>query len=193
MLRLAVPAVLLLALTALVGPPPIAPFAPAQGGDATPGPDHARLTALAGDWTVTTTFRFGDAPPQEFHGTARATAILGGRFVQFDEQATEFGQRVERQKVFGFNNAARRFESTWRYTGSTATMNLTGSLAGGAADATTITGTATFADEGDAVERFTWDLRTTAADAFTSTLVAAAGDGKPQATFTAVYRRRAAK
>lgn len=157
-----------------------------QGPDAEPGPEHARLCKLAGDWTVTTTFRLGDAAPQEFRGKARATAILGGRFVQFDETGDEFGQAVARQKVFGFNTAARRYESTWRYTGSTAVMNLTGAAADGGK---TIAGDAVFAGERGEAQAFTWDLREVGADTFSSTLVAAAGEGKPKATFTAVYER----
>jgi hypothetical protein len=159
----------------------------AQGADADPGPEHARLARLAGDWTVTTTFRFGDAPPQEFRGKARATVILGGRFVQFDETAVEFGQEVARQKTFGFNAAARRYESSWRYTGSTAVMNFTGT---GRDGGKTIAGDATFAGEGGEAQAFTWDLVEIDANKVSSTLVAAAGEGKPKATFTAVYERQ---
>jgi hypothetical protein len=162
-----------------------------QGPDGTPGAEHARLARLAGDWSVTTTFRFGDAPPQEFRGKARAAAILGGRFVQFTETAVEFGKEVERQKTFGFNTAARRYESTWIYTGATAVMNLTGSSSDGGK---TIAGDATFAGDGARAEAFTWNLVELDADTLSSTLVAAAGEGKPKATFTAVYKRqRAAK
>jgi hypothetical protein len=190
MIRLLTLAALLAAPIALNAPITRAALLAQGGDDSRPGPVHERLTKLAGEWTVTTTFRFGDAAPQEFRGTARATAILGGRFVQFDETSTEFGRPVERQKVFGFNTAARRYESTWRYTGSTATMNLTGA----GVDAKTIEGDATFAGENGQLEQFRWDLREVDADTFSSTLVAAAGEGKPKATFTAVYKRgRAAK
>jgi hypothetical protein len=64
---------------------------------AAPGAEHTKLTKLAGDWTVVTTFQFGSgSSAQEFHGKAHGKAILGGRFVQIDETAVEFGTPVER-------------------------------------------------------------------------------------------------
>jgi hypothetical protein len=194
MLRACIVAALIACPTALrdtnAPPLPLPLLVATQGPDAEPGPEHARLCKLAGDWTVTTTFRLGDAAPQEFRGKARATAILGGRFVQFDETGNEFGQDVARQKVFGFNTAARRYESTWRYTGSTAAMNLTGASADGGK---TIAGDAVFAGERGEAQTFTWDLREVDADTFSSTLVAASGAGKPKATFTAIYQRVAVR
>src|SRR5262245_2247649 len=85
-------------------------FAAVQDPNASPGAEHQRLQKLAGDWTVVSTFALPGAPPQEFQGTAHAKSILGGRFVQIDESGTEFGQPSEKQKTFGFNNAAKTWE-----------------------------------------------------------------------------------
>jgi hypothetical protein len=164
--------------------------APVQDPADVPGAEHARLAKLAGDWTVVSRFSFGpDTPAQEFRGEAHVKAILGGRFAQFDETATEFGQPVERHKTWGFNNASKKYESTWRYTGSTAAMNLVGTSADGGR---TITGSASF-EGGKREEKFTWKLESTDVDHFTSTLTSPAGDGHPAATFTAVYTRAAAR
>ena len=179
----------LASLSALV--PLLAPTgAPVQDPSDVPGAEHTRLGRLAGDWTVVSKYSFGpDAPAQEFRGEAHAKAILGGRFVQFDETAAEFGQPVERHKTWGFNNASKKYESTWRYTGSTAAMNLVGTSADGGR---TITGSASF-EGGKREEKFTWKLEVTDVDHFSSTLTSPASDGHPAATFTAVYTRAAAR
>jgi hypothetical protein len=174
---------------------PAPAFAPPPGAmqdpGAAPGAEHARLGKLAGDWTVVTKFDFGPgAPPQEFRGQAHGKAILGGRFVQFDETAVEFGQPVERQKTWGFNRGSGQYESTWRYTGSTAAMNLVGTSADGGR---TIAGDASFEGEKRELQKFTWKLDVIDADHFSSTLTSPAHDGRPAATFAAVYTRAAKK
>jgi hypothetical protein len=170
-----------LATTALL--PPRAFF---QDPSAAPGAEHARLGKLAGDWTVATTFSFQGHAPQVFQGTARARAILGGRFVQFDETGVEFGEKVERQKTWAFNNAAKQYESTWIYTGSTAVMRLAGTMGN---DGKKIAGDASFAGDHGEAQQFTWDLQLLDDDHFATTLVAPSHGDRPAATFTAVYAR----
>jgi len=133
-----------------------------------------------------TTFSFPGSAPQEFQGTAHGKAILGGRFVQIDESAVEFGQMVERQKTWGFNNVAKQYESTWIYTGSTAVMQLRGTMADSGKK---IAGDASFAGDNGAAQRFTWDLQLLDDDHFATTLVAPSHGDRPAATFTAVYTR----
>ena len=160
--------------------------APVQDPGAAPGAEHARLARLAGHWTVVSTFSFG-GEPQRFEGKAQAKSILGGRFVQFDEDGVEFGQRSEKQKTWGYNVAAKKYEGTWMYTGSTAVMHLTGT----AKNEQTIAGEASFAGEKGEPQDFTWDLQITDADHFSTTLVAPAHGDRPAATFTCVYTRAA--
>jgi hypothetical protein len=158
---------------------------------ASPGAEHAQLAKLAGDWTVVTTFQFGPGgPTQEFQGKAHAKAILGGRFVQFDETAVEFGAGVERQKTWGFNKQSQKYESTWIYTGSTAVMRLCGEAA---KDGKSIAGSASFAGDKGAPQDFTWTLVWIDDDHFSTTLVAPAHGKGQSATFHAVYTRAAAK
>ncbi|HZN40175.1 MAG TPA: DUF1579 family protein [Planctomycetota bacterium] len=168
---------------------PTAPLV--QDPAAAPGAEHTQLAKLAGDWTVVTTFRFGPGgPAQEFQGKAHGKVILGGRFVQFDETAVEFGAPVERQRTWGFNNQSRKYESTWMYTGSTAVMRLTGDAA---ADGKLIAGSATFAGDKGTAQDFTWTLACIDDDHFSSTLVAPAHGQGQAATFHALYTRAAAK
>ena len=158
---------------------------------AAPGAEHTQLAKLAGDWTVVTTFQFGSGgPAQEFQGKAHAKMILGGRFVQFEENAVEFGAPVERQKIWGFNKQSRKYESTWMYTGSTAVMRLTGDAQ---KDGKSIAGSATFAGDKGAPQDFTWTLTWIDDDHFSSTLVAPAQGKGQAATFHAVYTRATAK
>jgi hypothetical protein len=163
---------------------------PLQDPSAAPVAEHEKLAKLAGDWTVLSTFVFPGSAPQEFKGTAQAKVILGGRFLQLDESGTEFGQPSAKQKTFGFNAGARKWEGVWMYTGSTAVMHLTGTPS---ADGKTIAGDASFAGENGDPQKFTWELQFVDADHFSTKLVAAAhGDG-PAATFTATYTRAAKK
>lgn len=175
----------------LTGSPSALPALRLQDPTARPGPEHAQLAKLAGDWIVVTRFDFGAAmPAQEFRGEAHARAVLGGRFVQFEETATEFGQPVERLKTWGFNVASGQYESTWRYTGSTAAMQFVGSSRDGGAS---IAGDAVFEGKQREAQKFTWKLEVKDNDHFTSTLVAPAHGARPAATFTAIYTRAAGK
>ncbi|HEX6811872.1 MAG TPA: DUF1579 family protein [Planctomycetota bacterium] len=175
----------LLTATAL---PPASLFQDPAG--AAPGAEHTHLTKLAGDWTVVTTFRFPGSPAQEFQGKAHGVAILGGRFVQFDETAVEFGAPVERQKTWGFNKQSRKYESTWMYTGSTAVMRLAGDAA---KDGKSIAGSASFAGDKGSAQDFTWTLVWIDDDHFSTTLTAPANGKAGAATFQAVYTRTTSK
>jgi hypothetical protein len=94
---------------------------------AEPGHIHKQLAKLAGRYTTLTKFwAQPGADPMESKGTARFTAILGGRFLQEKGAGTMLGQAYHSLKLWGYNTEAGRFESTWLYTGSTAQMTLTG-------------------------------------------------------------------
>ncbi len=157
-----------------------------QDPHAKPDTAHERLQKLAGDWTVVTTFVLPGGAPREFQGTAHARTILGGRFLQLDESGTDFGQPSEKQKTFGFNTAAKKWESVWMYTGSTAVMHLDGTAS---ADGNTIGGDASYAGADGEPQKFTWELVLVDTDHFSTKLITGApGDGRA-ATFTAVYTR----
>src|SRR5690349_3344785 len=85
------------------------PAKPAPQGDkpaappmmnAAPGPEHAQLAKLAGEWTSASTFRLTpDAEPQTSAGTARFTTVLGGRFISEEDSGDMMGQPFSSLKV----------------------------------------------------------------------------------------------
>jgi hypothetical protein len=94
---------------------------------AMPGDPHKDLAKRAGTYsTVTKSWTQPGAAPIESKGTARISVILGGRFIQEENDGESMGFPYEGVRVTGYNNAAQKYEATWYYTGSTATMNLTG-------------------------------------------------------------------
>lgn len=69
-----------------------------------PGPEHARLAALAGDWTLEV--RMWPAPgaePMVSAGTARSRMILGDRFLEIRSEGGEGAMRVESLLLLGFD------------------------------------------------------------------------------------------
>ena len=52
--------------------------------------------------------------------------ILDGRFIQEENDGDSMGFPYKGLRITGYNNAAQKYESVWYYTGSTATMVLSG-------------------------------------------------------------------
>jgi hypothetical protein len=94
---------------------------------AQPGPQHAQLMKLAGDYTTTQTFYTPGSQPQESTGTAKLKAILGGRFLEEDNSGQSFGQPYSGLRLYGYNNGSKQYEAIWIYDGSTAILVLDGS------------------------------------------------------------------
>ncbi|HKW88251.1 MAG TPA: DUF1579 family protein [Candidatus Acidoferrales bacterium] len=113
---------------------PSAPAAPSQEAvqamieAATPGPQHAQLMKLAGEYTVDMKF-FAQpgAEPEESTGTATLKPILGGRFLEEENSGESFDQPYSGQRVYGYNKGSKQYEAIWIYTGSTAFLVLNGS------------------------------------------------------------------
>ena len=96
-----------------------------------PGPMHAKLEPLIGNWKLDGKWRMTpDAPWTEFEATVEREWILGGRFVQ-ETVASEFlGEPFEAIGVFGYDNTREEFTSLWLENMSTAIMTSTGTLKG---------------------------------------------------------------
>ena len=73
---------------------------------ARPGPAHAILDSLAGWWSVTATFRFGDGPEMEAQASCEAKAVLGGRFLE-QQYRNQTGQ--ETTQYLGYDNPRHVF------------------------------------------------------------------------------------
>lgn len=93
---------------------------------AQPGPQHAELMKLAGDYTTKETFYAPGSEPQESTGTAKLKAILGGRFLEEENSSQSFGQPYSGLRLYGYNNGSKQYEAIWIYDGSTAFLVLDG-------------------------------------------------------------------
>ena len=100
--------------------------AKAQGKtNAAPGPIHRELAKRAGEYTTHSKFTFKPgAPAQESQGSATLKSILGGRFLQEDNTGKLVGMPVGSMHLYGYNNATKKYESIWMYTGSTGIMTI---------------------------------------------------------------------
>ena len=77
------------------------------------GPEHARLTAMAGTWDVELTFWFKPgAPPVTTKGTSTIRSILGGLFIEEKIEGTLNGTPFTTLAWTGFNTATRQYEAT---------------------------------------------------------------------------------
>jgi hypothetical protein len=94
----------------------------------TPGPQHQKLMARAGSWTVTTKmWEKPGAPPQETTGTAERTAILGGRVLSEKVASTMMGMPFEGTGWSGYDNVSGQWWGTWVDNFGTGVMTMTGS------------------------------------------------------------------
>jgi hypothetical protein len=93
---------------------------------AMPGPVHKQMAKRAGEYTVTTKFEMPGAPASESMGTAKITAVLDGRFLLEENTGTSMGMPIAGMRLYGYNNAAKKYEAVWVYTMSTGTLPLTG-------------------------------------------------------------------
>ena len=83
-----------------------------------PGPEHEKLMAWAGDWTVKLRMRMApDAPWEESAGTSKWSKALGGRFIvqKLSSNMNMGGMEMQWDglELFGFNNVTQEFEAWW--------------------------------------------------------------------------------
>jgi uncharacterized protein DUF1579 len=77
------------------------------------GPEHARLTAMAGTWDVELKFWFKPgAPAVTTKGTSTIQSILGGLFIEEKIEGTLNGTPFTTLAWTGFNTATRQYEAT---------------------------------------------------------------------------------
>jgi hypothetical protein len=78
-----------------------------------PGPEHARLTAMAGTWDVEMTFRFRpDGPGLPVKATSTIRPLLGGFFVEETIEGTLNGTPFTTLAWTGFNTTTHQYEAT---------------------------------------------------------------------------------
>ena len=93
----------------------------------TPGPMHAMLASWNGTWKgETTMWESEGAAPQKSKGTAVNTMILGGKYQSSKHSGDMMGMPFEGQAIMAYDNATKKFTSSWVDTWSTGIMNMSG-------------------------------------------------------------------
>lgn len=94
----------------------------------TPGPMHALMASWNGTWTgETTMWDYEGATPSKSTGTAVNTMIMDGKYQSTKHSGSMMGMPFEGQSIMAFDNATKKFTSTWIDTWSTGIMTMTGS------------------------------------------------------------------
>ena len=98
---------------------------------AAPGPGHARLDAMVGAWDVAGTIYMGPGvPPIASAGTQVNRWTLGGRWLNGEYEGAFMGMPFSGLSRWGYDNAARKYVSTWTDTASTGLTTDTGTYDG---------------------------------------------------------------
>jgi hypothetical protein len=114
--------------------------APASGDELmAPGPEHAALMALAGDYDVTGKFwMMPHSAPAESTAKATFTPILGGRYLRQDYHGSMMGVAYDGIGIEGFDRGRGRYTSVWVDSISTGQLALEGASGDGGATRTYI-------------------------------------------------------
>ena len=81
-----------------------------------PGPEHAKLQPLVGNWTYTCKFWMDPSqPPMESTGTIERKWVLGKRFVEEKVVGTNFDGTpgFEGVGLIGYDNGRKQYTSSW--------------------------------------------------------------------------------
>ena len=80
----------------------------------TPGEMHKMLAASNGTWNAETTmWEYEGAAPQKSTGTAVNSMIMGGRYQSSKHSGNMMGMPFEGQSLTAYDNATKKFVSTW--------------------------------------------------------------------------------
>jgi hypothetical protein len=94
----------------------------------TPGAMHQMLASWNGTWRgETTMWDYEGAAPQKSTGTAVNTMIMNGKYQSSKHSGNMMGMPFEGMSVTGYDNATKKFTSTWIDNWSTGIMTMTGS------------------------------------------------------------------
>jgi len=118
------------AIAAAVASTGIAEPASRSGGASTrfaPGPEHARLTAMAGTWDVEMTFWFQPgSPPLVTKAVSTIRPLLGGLFIEEKIEGTLNSAPFTTLAWTGFNTSTHMYEATRIASTNTARIAETG-------------------------------------------------------------------
>lgn len=87
-----------------------------------PGPAHALLGQLAGDWTYTMTSYENPEQPMKLTGESTKTMMMGGRYLEESLAGEMMGMPFKGMGITGYDNVSNEFQSVWFDNMSTALM-----------------------------------------------------------------------
>ncbi len=153
-----------------------------------PGAPHESLMKLAGTWEIVSTFAMGDqkTEPTDPKGRATIRAIHGGRFLHNEWSETMMGEPGSGTWLLGYNNATKKYEATWVYSASTATLNLSGTSPDSGA---TIGMAGSYEAAGQGTHHLKVQMKIVSNDEFTVRTTGDADEGAEAPVFETVYTR----
>jgi hypothetical protein len=94
---------------------------------ATPGPEHAFLASVEGQWAATTkTMMDPTKDPEVTHGTSVNRMILGGRYLLQEFKGVSMGMPFEGLGWTAYDNVQKKYVATWIDNMGTGIMTMTG-------------------------------------------------------------------
>jgi len=78
-----------------------------------PGPAHAMLAQLAGDWTYTITSYENPEQPVTMTGVSTKEMVMGGRYLEETTSGEMMGMPFQGAGITGFDNTSGEFQSIW--------------------------------------------------------------------------------
>lgn len=93
----------------------------------TPGAQHEWMATMSGEWDAEIkTWMDPSQPPLISKGSCTNTMIMGGRYMEYKFKGDFMGMPFEGQGVMAYDNAAKKFYSTWHDSMSTGLMYMEG-------------------------------------------------------------------
>lgn len=97
---------------------------------AKPGPAHAKLAEMAGDWDYVMRSYEDPEHPMEITGTAAMSMVMGGRYLKQETEGMMMGSPFTGVGVTGYNNITKEYESIWYDNMGTGIMKSVGGAEG---------------------------------------------------------------
>lgn len=81
---------------------------------ATPGPQHAMMAKMAGDWDCVVRYQMDPKQPmQEEKTSATITSLMDGRYTQEVATGQMMGQPFNGMGIYGYDNVLGKYVSSW--------------------------------------------------------------------------------
>lgn len=80
---------------------------------AAPGPEHARLQKLQGQWDLAITMSMTPGQPTQTKATATCQTLMDGRFVEENTTGDMMGQPFFGKGISGYDNITKKYVSIW--------------------------------------------------------------------------------